>query len=492
MSRAPIGRRTRRLVTRYQARFESGTGERWIPSVFSIALAITLGWLGLAKLHSLDADAVLSGYAQGIWLIGNGFRPEATLFRGIHMLEINWAFVLYPLAMLQRWLNAESLLVAVQAAALGSAVVPLAFLARRVARLRLGATTVTLGAYALHPATHELALSGFHPEALAVPAICGFAYFGARKSWTWYWVCIALTLVCRADLGFAVALWGFVLLGNGERRRGLATVGLGAVWALGLLLVVQPLAGQEVIAAGQYGTYGDSFSEAVVAIVTHPFDFVRDLVRRPNTELLVGLLAPVLFLPLLAPRYLAPAVPLTALYLVVEGSPAATATDPNAVFLAFMMISLVYALRQLGEVGVDRVFVDGALLAALAAGSFLLYLSLSPASLYEEPWTWRERDATDRSILEAASLLDDDTAVRVSPSALPVVAERPFVRALSTEQPPSLAEFNSDAQAVLIVEREVPEQSAAQRAAFDEQMQLFGYQLRFDDPDNGVWLYYRP
>ncbi len=492
MTRTTAARRLRRFFTRYQARFEAGTGERWIPLILGLALGLTLTWLALARLFALDADPLLAGYSQGVWLIANGYRPEATLFRGIHMLQINWAFVLYPLAVFERWFSAATFLVVIQALALGSAVAPIAFLARRVARLRLGATTVILGAYALHPATHELALDGFHPESLAVPSICAMAYFTARKSWKWYWVCIAFTLLCRADIGFAIALWGFILLGAGERRRGLATLGVGSAWALGLLLVVQPLAGEAVIAAGQYGTYGDSLGEALVRIFTQPVDFITDLFTRGNVDQLAGLLAPVLFLPLLTPRYLLPAVPLTALYLVVEGSPAAAATSPDAVFLAFMMVSLVYALRSLGEVGVDRVFVDGGLLAALAAGSFLLYLTLSPASLYERPWDWRQRDATDRAILAATARVDEQTAIRVSPSALPAVAERRFVRALPTDQSPSLAVFNADAQAVLVVEREIPEQTAEQRTAFDEQMRLFGYELWVDDPGNGVWLYFRP
>ncbi len=492
MSRAPISRRVGRVLTRQQARFEAGTGERWIPLLWGLALSVCLAWLARSRLYALDADELLAGYAQGVWLVGNGYRPEATLFRGIHMLEINWAFVLYPIALLQRWFNVTSLLVVVQAIALGSAVVPIAFLARRVAMLRLGATTVILAAYALHPATHQLALDGFHPSSLAVPSICAMAYFSATRSWKWYWLCIAFTLLCRADLGFAIALWGFVVLGAGDRRRGLATMVIGSIWALGLLLVVQPLAGEAVIAAGQYGTYGDSLGEALVRIITQPLDFIGDLVRRENATVIAGLLAPVLFLPLLTPRYLLPAMPLTALYMVVEGSPAAAATSPNAVFLAFMMVSLVYAMGRLGVVGVDRVFVDGGLLAALGAGSFLLYLVFSPASLYERPWDWRQRDGTDRAVLRAVAELDGDTAVRASPSALTELAGRRFVRALPTDQTPSLAVFNSDAQAVLVVEREIPEQTPAQRTAFDEQMRLFGYELVMDDSTNGVWLYFRP
>jgi hypothetical protein len=46
-------------------------------------------------------------------------------------------------------------------------------------------------------------------------------------------------------------------------------------------------------------------------------------------------------------------------------------------------------------------------------------------------------------------------------------------------------------RAVLVVEREIPERTEEDREVFDSRMALQGFELRFDDRDDGVSLYVR-
>lgn len=463
-------------------------------------LAAVLGSLSLARLHSLDTGSDLAGYAQAVWLLGQSLRPEASLFGdNVHLLELHFSFVLYPLAGLALVVNAPSALVLAQSVAIGAGVLPLWWLARRVANLRIGAATALVLAYALHPAIHQLGVNDFHPEALAVPGLIGLAYFGSSKRWVWYWASVAFVLLCRADLGLAVALWGFLLLSDGERRAGLWTLGVGTVWALGLLLVVQPIISETTSA--QYGDYGDSLGEVFLTIVTSPLDFIADLTASGNVDLVVGLLAPLIFLPLLSLRHLLPALPLGALYLVTGvgvgglGESGAIA-ERSALLLAFVFIAAAHALNRLGTMGVDRVFVDTRLLMTLVAASALLFISTSPTSPYSEPWNWRARTSADTSVVEAAQLLDTQDAVRASPSAVAELSERPWLYTLDTGQQPQVAFAVFQVRAVLIDERDLPElppdERQIQRETFASGMAAQGYELRFSDADNGVWLYYRP
>ena len=319
MSELSIQRRTRRRWVQFQARLEAGTGDRWIPLLIAVTLGLVLSLVSLARLGSFDGGADLAAYTQAVWLLGEGYQPEASLLGDdVHLLELHWSFILYPVAGLGLVFPTAKALVVTQAVALGLAVFPLWRLARRVANLRIAAATALVLAYALHPATHRLATDDFHPEVLAIPAILALAYFGASKRWFGYWICVAIVLACRADLGLAVGLWGFVLLGDGERRAGLWTLGVGLVWSLGLLLVLQPLVGEAVVTGGQYGTYGDSLGEVVLTGIRNPVDLVLDLTSRPNMVLIVSLFSPVLFLPLQSIRHLLPAVPLTGLFLIAE------------------------------------------------------------------------------------------------------------------------------------------------------------------------------
>lgn len=494
MSELSIQRRTRRRWVQLQARLEAGTGDRVIPLVIAVTLAVVLSLVSLARLGSFDSGDDLAAYTQAVWLLGEGFQPEASLLGDdVHLLELHWSFILYPVAGLGLIFPTASALVVTQAVALGLAVFPLWRLARRVANLRIAAASALVLAYALHPATHRLATDDFHPEVLAIPAILGLAYFGASKRWFGYWVCVAIVLACRADLGLAVGLWGFVLLGDGERRAGLWTLGVGLIWSLGLLLVVQPLVGEAVVTGGQYGAYGDSLGEVVLNGIRNPIDLILDLTSRPNVMLIVSLFAPVLFLPLLSIRHLLPAVPLTGLFLIAETQGSGAFAERTSLLLAFTFIAAPYALNRLGQLGVQRVFIDGRLLATLAAAAALSFISSSPISIYDKPWTWGDADPVEQAILDAADLLPSDIAVRASPSALPALAERPWLYPLATDREPSVQFDAFDVRAILVVDADIPERSPERREEFAMRMASFGgFELIVDDQENGVSLFLRP
>jgi uncharacterized membrane protein len=494
VSELPLQRRVERRVIRYQARLEAGVGDRWIPLLVTLALSAVVIQAGLSKLSSLDTGIELGGYTQATWLLGEGKMPKASLFGSdVHLLQLHWSFIMYPLAALSLVFPAAKLLIVTQGIALGVAVLPLWRLARRVANLRVGAATALIAAYALHPAIHRLGTQDFHPEALAVPALIGMAYFGATRRWVLYWLCIALAMACRADLGLAVALWGFVVLGHRGRVTGIWTLGVGLVWSLGLLLVVQPLVGDADVTAGLYGSDGTSLGEVVLEAVRAPIQLLRDLFGRANITLIVSLLAPLIFLPLLSLRYLAPAFPLAAIYLIADLPTDSAFAERSSMLLAFMMIAATYALNRLGNMGVDRVFLDARILSTLTAASLLLFVSSSPISPYEAPWNWSERDATDLAVLDAVDMLGDDVAVRASPSALAQLAERPWLFALDPEREPTAAQagFPGFTRAVLVVEREIPERTEQERAEFDRTMGAQGFELVLDDREAGVALYAR-
>ncbi|MCP3988811.1 MAG: DUF2079 domain-containing protein [Actinomycetia bacterium] len=492
MSELPLRRRVERQAVRAQARLEAGIGDRWIPTAVTILLAAVIIWSGLAKLTSLDTGIDLAAYSQSSWLLSEAKLPKASLFgTDVHLLELHWAFVMYPLSLLALVFPPAKVLIVVQGLALGLAVVPLWWLARRVAKLRIGGAAALIGAYALHPATHRLGTEDFHPEALAVPALIGMAYFGAAKRWVPYWACIAFALACRADLGLAVALWGFVVLGHRERSVGVWTLGVGLVWSLGLLLVVQPIVGEAGVASSLFGYDGTSLGEVVLSSVRDPVSLLQDLLARENITLVVGLLAPVIFLPLLSMRHLAPALPLAVLYLIADLPAEAAFAERSSMLLAFIMIATTYALNRLGNMGVDRVFLDVRVLSTLAAAATLFFVSSSPISPYELPWQWSRQDDTDAAIEEAIGLIGDDVAVRASPSALARLSERPWLFALDNGRPPSVAQagFPDFTRAVLILEREIPPRADSEREEFDRGMAAQGFVLLYDE--DGVTLYSR-
>ncbi|GIS34315.1 MAG: hypothetical protein Ct9H90mP5_07640 [Acidimicrobiaceae bacterium] len=53
-------------------------------------------------------------------------------------------------------------------------------------------------------------------------------------------------------------------------------------------------------------------------IVINPLTFINELFSEANFQVVVAILAPLLFLPMVAPRYVLPALPLFALYLTAD------------------------------------------------------------------------------------------------------------------------------------------------------------------------------
>lgn len=492
MSEIPYQRRVERAVVRFQARLAGGPGDRWIPSLVGLALTVWLARLGLNRLSGFNAGSDLAGYSQAMWLLSDLIEPRASLFgTDVHLLELRWSFVMYPLAILAAFFTPAKVLIVSSSVALGLAVFPLWRLARQVAKLRIGAASALIIAYALHPATHELAVDDFHPVVLAVPAIIGMAYFGKTKRWFWYWLCVVFALACRADLGLAIALWGFVLLGDGERRAGLSTMGLGFIWSLALLLVAQPILGQAGGVGTATGYNGQSLGDVVLSSLRNPVDSLQSVVAQENLALIVALLAPVIFLPLLSLRYLLPALPLAGLYLLAGTAEDTAFAERSAMLLAFVMVAATFALNRLGNMGVDRVFLDVRLLTTLTAASILLFVSTSVTSPYENPWDWDELDATDRAISAAVEALGEDVPVRASPSALPALSERPWLFSLPVDTKPRAVNmgFPAFTRAVLVVEREIPPRTEIERLDFDRDMTRQGFELSSDVA--GVALYVR-
>ena len=496
MSEVALSRRLRRQSIRIQARLEAGWGDRWIPLIIGAALAFVLINLGLTRLDNLQSGSDLAAYTQTSWLLSEGYLPKASLFgTDVHLLELHWSFILYPLALIGSVTDPARALVVTQGLALGLGVPLLWRLARRAADLRIGSATAIVVAYALHPATHRLGVIDFHPETIAVPALFGVALFSYTKRWVPYWVAVAVVLACRADFGVAIALWGILMVGTGKRVAGLWTSGIGMAWTLGLLLVGQPLLGDGASGQGTYGDYGDSLAEAMLQTVSHPIDFLDNLFDKTNTQLLISLLFPLIFLPLLSLRHVVPALPLTAVLIVVTaGNPDAFA-ERAALLFGVMMVASTFAISRLGNRGVEKIFVDGRVLATLVAAAFLGFASQAPNSPYESPWEWNEGSAADTSVREAALLLSPDDAVRASPTALATLAERRWLYELSSTEQPQVIFATDRVRAVLIDERSLPEldeeERATQRESFQPAMAQRGFELIYEDAENGVWLYYR-
>lgn len=483
----PWQKRLEYWLLRWQARLDHPRVDRLAPWAIAGTIWVVLGLLALARSRELGLGTSMAVPMQVTWLIGGGYKPESSLL-GHNVLWEQAAFLWYPVGWLTAVLPTATTLLILQAGALSLGVVPLWRLAKGVAGLRTGATTAIVAAYGAHSAVHDLNLAGFHVEVLAVPALFGAVLYGLRSRWVPFALCVAVVLSARADLGLAVAGLGVLLAVEGRRRPGLITAAVGLGWTLAGLLVVQPRYNSGLHPhLDAFTDYGDSPASIAWGMATDPFGLLGDVVSEGNFVRIVALLAPVLFLPVVAPRYLLPAVPLYGLYLAADVPAEASQAVP---IIVFVFVAAVFALARTGRVLVERVNVDRRVVLALVFTASLFFVRDSLSSPYEEPWSWGRREPSDHARLEAVELVPDEGVVRASPALLPMLTERFGLFELDTTGAPDPVGAGEGVNWIILDSQAAPGWDSLDFEQFDLRLARVGWETEFDS--EGVRVYRLP
>ncbi len=447
-----LRRRWDRLVLQIEGRLDDEGADRMLPWLSASAVFIVFLALDAAAIRSIEGGSGLAPWLQAGWR-----RQHAMAGQPIGEFDparATWSLVSEPILWLSRYVPPEALFSIIQAAAIALAVIPLWRLAREEAKLRVGAASVIITAFALSPTLHRANLSTFHPELIALPALL-WAYLSARRAqWTRFTALVLLVLLCRADLGLTVAALGLLVVFERKRRPGVLTMVAGLTWTITAALVLRPDTPDRALTpAGEFVARAVTPLAAFAHVIFHPIIEGRELLAEPSVIFLVVVLAPLLFFPLMSPRKLFVAMPCLVLAMIADRavqrvaqqgvldlSPAAAHVGPA---IGFVFVALVFALERIGIPSVTRVNIDRRVLLALLAGATLLFVTEAPTSPYRQPWAWGSRDGVDGARILAADLVMPDAAVAVSPSAAALLAARAVVIELPTD-PTDLTAFRVD------------------------------------------------
>lgn len=320
--------------------------------------------------HTFD----LAFYARMSWGAArmDGWQPviSASVW-GLHLV---WIF--FVLGWIGEVLGQVNTLLFTQALALGAAAIPLG----RIATRHLGASVIwaaPLGALLLflHPNTAHVAGGDFHPGTVAVLPIAWMMDALDRKSPEGLVVSILGVLACREDLGLMTALAAglFALRTRGRDRSIAAAVAIGSLlYVAFFVLVLLPRHGpSEGSLALHFGSRGESGAGVVLHLLSHPIELVEHLGQRDRLLYLPMVLAPLAFLPLLAPELII-AAPLIALSLLSEFP---TATQIDSHYLTPALPALV-ASSTIGLARVRARFslaIDGPMALPLVSASIVAF-----------------------------------------------------------------------------------------------------------------------
>jgi uncharacterized membrane protein len=410
--------------SRSAARFD-----RWFPWAFAAVVAAVFFTLSWWRVHTFDAGFDVAYFKQAAWQLGRGEGGFLSV-RGVHLFADHAYVLMYPIGWLGRLLPLAPLLLGLQAVGLAAATIPLYRISRTMAGLGPLPAAVVLVVYAAHPAIQNANVFEFHPETVTAPlALLGAVWFGGRERWIPAAACVAVLLLSREDYVFVVAGLGLVCLLGGRRRPGLALLGVSVVWFAVVTAFMAQFPGAVEIRASRLQPFGATMPEAASFLLRHPRVVLDQLTRGDNVDVAFGLLGPLLFLPLLAPRWLIPGLGLELLYLISPVAPAHSirfqyTLIPGVCAVLAGAFGLAWLLSRapLGQ-GRWRRFAP-LIVVALLAAAVLTNVEYSTSSPDQRPWAWRHRDAVDRARLAAARMPPADASVAASASILPAVAAR--------------------------------------------------------------------
>lgn len=256
----------------------------------------------------------LGSYAHLVWNISHGRFFETSLGPANYLTN-HFSLLLVIVAPLFYIWSDPRMLMAVQQIVLTCSIIP-AYLILRKPYPRLAPALVLI--FVCSPLLHQTAAAEFHGIMLAVPFLSWALYaLYTRRTWSLV-IPLALALLAREDVGIYVASFGLFLLlfRKGQRLLGAGLIALGGLWLIAIINWVMPALGQAYRHFKVFSALGGSMPEIAGNVLKDPGRIIGIMVTTSKLKALLGLLAPLAGLPLLALDYTVLWLPITGVYLI--------------------------------------------------------------------------------------------------------------------------------------------------------------------------------
>ena len=393
-------------------------------SIAAVSFCTLFSTLALARFltfHNQTFD--LAFYARMAWGLVHWRWWDPIIDAHFFGLHVSW--VMAPLGALGLVFGTVPVLLVVQAAAVCAVCWPLYRMGSRRAG-ELGAVLAP-AIWLLYPNLGHVTTYEFHPGNLALlPLVLALDCLDRERTRALGWL-IAAVVACRADLTTATFILGLLFYWQGGelRKPGLLIAVFSLVYLALYSLVMIPLLGPKHGSLGlHFGKWGSGPLEMAGNILLSPAALFEHLSEPRRLLYLPKLLAPLLFLPLLAPRWLLLAVPQLAVNLLSDFP---TATDMDCHYTTLIVpalaVATVEALGRLQERRLTRLVVPPLVAASLGA---TLFWGGMPWSLDFDSESFAVDEQT-RSGRALVSLIPPRASVQAPYRLMPHLAERPAI-----------------------------------------------------------------
>ncbi len=396
---------------------------RWQPLLIVSLMGVYIGVFSVFTIVRYDRYNAtgwdLGVYTNLVWNAGQG-RPmhntvaEVDNFLGVHATYMT--ILLAPFLWL--WNDPRIMLIA-QSVGLAPGAWPISRLVRRHFNQPWIPPLFALG-WLLYPALGWINRFDFHPEALVVLFLACAFEAADRRSWTQTTFWLVLSVLCKEEMGLMAAFFGvyMVLRFNRPKRIGVIWFILGIGWFLIHAFVVFPAVRDATnglpIHAIRYTWLLSGNMNAMCAYITGPDTLLK-------IGFLVKLLAPLAFVPLLAPVPLIVALPTLVLSLLSAFEPQFDIYRHYTIeYIPVLFVAAIYGLKRLQAIlerhpsSLVNLRRAGALIVTCCVVIWIIYNPLlTPPPATETIYGW-EPGAHVAALDEVQHLIPADTCIASS------------------------------------------------------------------------------
>ena len=389
----------------------SGWGDEVAPRLLLVgamlAYALYFGRLSIGSFEAFYHPGFDLGiYDQGIWLLSRLKTPFITIM-GLNLFGDHVSYILFLLVPFYWvWPSAQVLLV-LQTLALALAAVPVFLLSRKVLRSSWFALFPAVG-FLLTPAVGWLNLENFHPDSFEVALFLFAIYFMSERRWRAYFTMVILLLAVKEDVPLVVFPLGVYVALTCDRRRGLMTSYLAALWFIVTVFFLQPVLSH--VGPGKLDAFRIPFGGlgGLLSTLLHePWQAIAYMLTAQKIKYLLQLLLPVLLLPMFSSFSLVVVLVVLVNLLSTFSYQFDIQYHYTSLLIAGIAAGAIFSLAKVAVINSRRTLAVGMCLAALLAaytwGPF--QWSRTPAILHDP------QGAEAAALREAVSLIPDEAVV---------------------------------------------------------------------------------
>ncbi len=222
-------------------KMKENNGHRLLLIMLMGLVGVMMTALSIARYRGYNtAMEDLGNMAQAIW---SGTQGQPLLFtyfcHPVSRLGLHAELLYFLIVPLYALIPSPITLLTLQAVLFVAGAWPLFHLAHRRLKSYPAALSITL-IYLLYPLAQNAVLFDFHADTLAMPLFFFALEALERGKERRYFFWIALALVSKVYVAYAVMLLGGLLFLRGKRRIGILTVGIALLWGAAAFFFVRP------------------------------------------------------------------------------------------------------------------------------------------------------------------------------------------------------------------------------------------------------------